>query len=144
MRQSGACLSLRPPDRTLLQFDTREFLNVLSLSFDEDVFTSELGMRQRQRIVDILLQLIVGNHLYSVRTDRGALTGSPAAVMYCGGWPVSSLLYGSLFCGFGVNGALGAFSWWVRVLADCSRYDYIVSAWYQMVLVCVLAPSKYL
>ncbi|XP_037068487.1 vacuolar protein sorting-associated protein 8 homolog [Pollicipes pollicipes] len=50
---------------TLLTFDTREFLNVLSLSFEEDVFTSELGMRQRQRIVDILLTLMVDREEYS-------------------------------------------------------------------------------
>ncbi|XP_037068491.1 vacuolar protein sorting-associated protein 8 homolog [Pollicipes pollicipes] len=54
-----------PHLRTLLTFDTREFLNVLSLSFEEDVFTSELGMRQRQRIVDILLTLMVDREEYS-------------------------------------------------------------------------------
>ncbi|KAK7082685.1 Vacuolar protein sorting-associated protein 8 [Halocaridina rubra] len=45
--------------RTLLRFDTREFLNVLSLAFEEAEFTSELGMIQRQRVVDILLQVMV-------------------------------------------------------------------------------------
>ena len=43
--------------RTLLRFDTREFLNVLALAFEEAEFTSELGMQQRQRVVDILLQV---------------------------------------------------------------------------------------
>lgn len=43
--------------RTLLRFDTREFLNVLALAFEEAEFTSELGMIQRQRVVDILLQV---------------------------------------------------------------------------------------
>ncbi|XP_071448355.1 vacuolar protein sorting-associated protein 8 homolog isoform X2 [Hetaerina americana] len=45
--------------RTLMQFDMREFLNVLSLAFEEPEFTSELGLRQRQRVVDILLQVVV-------------------------------------------------------------------------------------
>ncbi|XP_042868274.1 vacuolar protein sorting-associated protein 8 homolog [Penaeus japonicus] len=45
--------------RTLLRFDTREFLNVLALAFEEAEFTSELGMIQRQRVVDILLQVMV-------------------------------------------------------------------------------------
>nr|XP_045621529.1 vacuolar protein sorting-associated protein 8 homolog isoform X2 [Procambarus clarkii] len=45
--------------RTLLRFDTREFLNVLALAFEEAEFTSELGMQQRQRVVDILLQVMV-------------------------------------------------------------------------------------
>jgi vacuolar protein sorting-associated protein 8 len=49
-----------------LQFDTREFLNVLALAFEEPEFTSELGLRQRQRIVDILLQLMVLEHGFSV------------------------------------------------------------------------------
>nr|CAD7195543.1 unnamed protein product [Timema douglasi] len=45
--------------RTLLQFDTREFLNVLALAFEEPEFTSELGLRQVQRLVDILLLVMV-------------------------------------------------------------------------------------
>ncbi|KAK4298989.1 hypothetical protein Pmani_028696 [Petrolisthes manimaculis] len=45
--------------RTLLRFDTREFLNVLALAFEEAEFTSELGMQQRQRVVDILIQVMV-------------------------------------------------------------------------------------
>ncbi|XP_076030226.1 vacuolar protein sorting 8 [Oratosquilla oratoria] len=48
-----------PVLRTLLKFDTREFLNVLALAFEEEEFTTELGMRQRQRVVDILLQVMV-------------------------------------------------------------------------------------
>ncbi|CAL4079363.1 unnamed protein product [Meganyctiphanes norvegica] len=45
--------------RTLLRYDTREFLNVLALAFEEEEFTSELGKMQRQRVVDILLQVMV-------------------------------------------------------------------------------------
>ncbi|XP_063851088.1 vacuolar protein sorting-associated protein 8 homolog isoform X1 [Scylla paramamosain] len=47
--------------RTLLRFDTREFLNVLALAFEEEEFTSELGMQQRQRVVDILIQVMVND-----------------------------------------------------------------------------------
>lgn len=43
----------------MLHFDTREFLNVLALAFEEPEFTSELGLRQVQRLVDILLLVMV-------------------------------------------------------------------------------------
>ncbi|XP_035826479.1 vacuolar protein sorting-associated protein 8 homolog isoform X2 [Aplysia californica] len=45
--------------RTLLKFDTREFLNVLALAFEEPEFNSEEGIQKRQRVVDILLQVMV-------------------------------------------------------------------------------------
>ncbi|XP_041374342.1 vacuolar protein sorting-associated protein 8 homolog isoform X2 [Gigantopelta aegis] len=45
--------------RTLLQFDTREFLNVLALAFEEEEFNTEQGIKKRQRVVDILLQIMV-------------------------------------------------------------------------------------
>ncbi|XP_071103447.1 vacuolar protein sorting-associated protein 8 homolog [Haliotis cracherodii] len=48
-----------PNLRSLLQFDTREFLNVLALAFEEDEFNSEKGIAKRQRVVDILLQIMV-------------------------------------------------------------------------------------
>jgi len=48
-------------------FDTREFLNVLSLSFEEELFRTELGKRQKQRIVDILLQVMVEQGNFPVR-----------------------------------------------------------------------------
>ncbi|KAK6630795.1 hypothetical protein RUM44_002964 [Polyplax serrata] len=47
--------------RTLIHFDTREFLNVVSLAFTEPEFTSEVGLRQRQRLIDILLNIMVYN-----------------------------------------------------------------------------------
>jgi vacuolar protein sorting-associated protein 8 len=47
--------------RSLLKFDTRETLNVLSLAFMEKEFSSELGMSQRQRIINILLEIIDGD-----------------------------------------------------------------------------------
>ncbi|XP_070185455.1 vacuolar protein sorting-associated protein 8 homolog isoform X3 [Littorina saxatilis] len=51
--------SAYPHLRTLLQFDTREFLNVLALAFEEPEFNDEAGIQRRQRVVDILLQVMV-------------------------------------------------------------------------------------
>ncbi|XP_052234778.1 vacuolar protein sorting-associated protein 8 homolog isoform X2 [Dreissena polymorpha] len=47
--------------RTLIVFDTREFLNVLSLAFEEDEFNTQEGIPKRQHIVDILLRIMVEN-----------------------------------------------------------------------------------
>lgn len=47
--------------RALLTFDTRETLNVLSLAFMEKEFSTELGMSQRQRIINILLEIVDEN-----------------------------------------------------------------------------------
>lgn len=44
--------------RELLKFDTRETLNVLSLAFMEKEFSTELGFSQRQRIINILLEIL--------------------------------------------------------------------------------------
>lgn len=43
--------------RQLLHFDTRETLNVISLAFQEPEFCGDLGMLQRQRLVNILLEI---------------------------------------------------------------------------------------
>lgn len=48
--------------RALLQFDTRETLNVLSLAFQEKEFSGELGQSHRQRIVNILMNIMVPEH----------------------------------------------------------------------------------
>ena len=45
--------------RTLLTFDTQGLLNVLSIAFEEPEFNTELGRCQKQRLVDILLQIMV-------------------------------------------------------------------------------------
>ncbi|XP_066595487.1 vacuolar protein sorting-associated protein 8 homolog isoform X2 [Prorops nasuta] len=45
--------------RTLLRFDARGFLDVISIAFREPEFTSEMGLRQRQRIIDILLNIVI-------------------------------------------------------------------------------------
>lgn len=44
-----------PRLRSLVHFDTREFFNVLSLAFENP----DLELEQKQRVVDILLQLMV-------------------------------------------------------------------------------------
>lgn len=44
--------------RGLLTFDTRATLNVLSLAFQEKEFSGDLGRSHRQRIVDILLEIL--------------------------------------------------------------------------------------
>ena len=43
--------------RTLLTFDTQGLLNVISIAFEETEFNTELGKCQKQRLVDILLQV---------------------------------------------------------------------------------------
>uniref|UniRef100_A0A8C3V914 Vacuolar protein sorting-associated protein 8 homolog n=1 Tax=Catharus ustulatus TaxID=91951 RepID=A0A8C3V914_CATUS len=49
-----------PYVRTLLHFDTREFLNVLALTF-EDFKNDKQAVEYQQRIVDILLKVMVEN-----------------------------------------------------------------------------------
>ncbi|KAI1898316.1 hypothetical protein AGOR_G00071070 [Albula goreensis] len=49
-----------PHVRTLLHFDTREFLNVLALTF-EDFKNDKQALEYQQRIVDILLTVMVEN-----------------------------------------------------------------------------------
>ncbi|XP_055378489.1 vacuolar protein sorting-associated protein 8 homolog [Condylostylus longicornis] len=44
--------------RALLKFDTRETLNVISLAFQEKEFCGELGLSHRQRIINILLEIM--------------------------------------------------------------------------------------
>ncbi|XP_032880478.1 vacuolar protein sorting-associated protein 8 homolog isoform X4 [Amblyraja radiata] len=51
---------LYPQIRTLLHFDTREFLNVLALTF-EDFRNDKQAVEHQQRIVDILLKVMVEN-----------------------------------------------------------------------------------
>lgn len=45
--------------RTLLQFDAKGFLDVIAIAFQEPEFTSEMGLRHRQRLIDILLSIVV-------------------------------------------------------------------------------------
>lgn len=48
-----------PYIRTLLKFDARGFLDVIAMAFQEPEFTSEMGLRQRQRLIDILLSIVI-------------------------------------------------------------------------------------
>ena len=61
--------------RTLLFFDTQGLLNVLSIAFEEPEFKTELGRCQKQRLVDILLQIMV----HDSTTDSSF---SPSQVAY--------------------------------------------------------------
>lgn len=44
--------------RALLMYNTRECLNVVELAFTEDEFSGEMGLLQRQRLIQILLQIV--------------------------------------------------------------------------------------
>ncbi|KAG8190625.1 hypothetical protein JTE90_017889 [Oedothorax gibbosus] len=58
--------------KTLLHFDTREFLNVLAIAFEEPEFCTETGLAQKQRVVDILLKIMVQSEGF-LPTEIGAL-----------------------------------------------------------------------
>ncbi|XP_011346387.1 vacuolar protein sorting-associated protein 8 homolog isoform X2 [Ooceraea biroi] len=47
--------------RTLLQFDAKGFLDVIAIAFQEPEFISEMGLRHRQRLIDILLNIVMPN-----------------------------------------------------------------------------------
>uniref|UniRef100_A0A3B3B7D2 VPS8 subunit of CORVET complex n=1 Tax=Oryzias melastigma TaxID=30732 RepID=A0A3B3B7D2_ORYME len=59
--------------RTLLHFDTREFLNVLSMTF-EDFKNDKQALEYQQRIVDILLQVMVDNKDFTPSQVGGLFT----------------------------------------------------------------------
>ncbi|XP_067930193.1 vacuolar protein sorting-associated protein 8 homolog [Watersipora subatra] len=61
-----------PHMRTFLDFDTREFLNVMALAFEEPEFGGADSAGQRQRVVDILLQIVVEGSGYTP-TQHGML-----------------------------------------------------------------------
>ncbi len=48
-----------PHLRTLLRFDCQGLLNVVEMAFEEPEFRTETGQCQKQRLVDILLQIMV-------------------------------------------------------------------------------------
>ncbi|XP_034637765.1 vacuolar protein sorting-associated protein 8 homolog [Trachemys scripta elegans] len=58
--EASADEEVYPYVRTLLHFDTREFLNVLALTF-EDFKNDKQAVEYQQRIVDILLKVMVEN-----------------------------------------------------------------------------------
>ncbi|XP_058794135.1 vacuolar protein sorting-associated protein 8 homolog isoform X2 [Phymastichus coffea] len=47
--------------RTLLRFDAKGFLDAVAMAFQEPEFTSEIGLRQRQRVVDILFNMVTAS-----------------------------------------------------------------------------------
>lgn len=47
--------------RALLKYNIRECLNVIELAFTEAEFSGEMGMLQRQRLVNILMQIVAPN-----------------------------------------------------------------------------------
>ncbi|CAK9833216.1 Vacuolar protein sorting-associated protein 8 homolog [Anthophora retusa] len=55
--------------RTLLQFDAKGFLDVIAIAFQEPEFTSEMGFRQRQRLIDILLNIVMPSTPLSPRNS---------------------------------------------------------------------------
>ncbi|XP_068584497.1 vacuolar protein sorting-associated protein 8 homolog isoform X2 [Cebidichthys violaceus] len=62
-----------PIIRTLLHFDTREFLNVLAMTF-EDFKNDKQALEYQQRIVDILLQVMVDNPDFTPSQVGGLFT----------------------------------------------------------------------
>ncbi|XP_041645412.1 vacuolar protein sorting-associated protein 8 homolog [Cheilinus undulatus] len=59
--------------RSLLHFDTREFLNVLAMTF-EDFKNDKQALEYQQRIVDILLQVMVDNPDFTPSQVGGLFT----------------------------------------------------------------------
>lgn len=52
--------------RSLLKFNMRECLNVIELAFTEVEFSGEMGLLHRQRLVNILMQIVTSPE-FSVR-----------------------------------------------------------------------------
>lgn len=52
--------------RTLLEFNTQELLNALSLAFEEAEFIGEMGARRQQRVIDILIEIMIHSTQFSV------------------------------------------------------------------------------
>uniref|UniRef100_A0A2L2YDL3 Vacuolar protein sorting-associated protein 8-like protein n=1 Tax=Parasteatoda tepidariorum TaxID=114398 RepID=A0A2L2YDL3_PARTP len=70
--KTGDDTEIYPYLKTLLHFDTREFLNVLALAFQEPEFSTDVGLSQKQRLVDILLKIMVQSEGF-LPTEIGAL-----------------------------------------------------------------------
>ena len=63
--------------KSLLHFDTQGLFNVISIAFEEPEFNSDLGKCQKQRLVDILLQIMV-----NVDHESNAYTPSQIAHLF--------------------------------------------------------------
>lgn len=51
--------------RALLEFNTQELLNALSLAFEESEFVGEMGARRQQRVIDILVEIMINSSQFS-------------------------------------------------------------------------------
>lgn len=52
--------------RALLEFNTQELLNALSLAFEESEFVGEMVARRQQRVIDILVEIMINSSQFSV------------------------------------------------------------------------------
>lgn len=78
-----------PYMRALLQYSVRETINVLSLAFQEKEFNGELGLSQRQRIMNILLEVLSPEH--STWTQRSCLLNFIASQVATSSLPKSDI-----------------------------------------------------
>ncbi|XP_055322181.1 vacuolar protein sorting-associated protein 8 homolog [Sitodiplosis mosellana] len=76
--------------RALLIFDSQETLNVISLAFQEKEFSGELGQSHRQRIVNILLDIMSPEHFQW--TEIGCLLNFVAHEIAANNLPDDSVL----------------------------------------------------
>lgn len=76
--------------RALLIFDSQETLNVISLAFQEREFSGELGQSHRQRIVNILLEIMSPEHFQW--TEIGCLLNFIAHEIAANNLPDDSVL----------------------------------------------------
>lgn len=76
--------------RALLIFDAQETLNVISLAFQEKEFSGELGQSHRQRIVNILLDIMNPEHFQW--TEIGCLLNFVAHEIAANNLPDDSML----------------------------------------------------
>lgn len=76
--------------RALLTFDAQETINVISLAFQEKEFSGELGQSHRQRIVNILLEIMSPEHFQW--TEIGSLLNFVAHEIAANNLPDDSVL----------------------------------------------------
>lgn len=78
-----------PCMRALLQYSVRETINVLSLAFQEKEFNGDLGLSQRQRIMNILLDVLSPEH--STWSQRSCLLNFIASQVATSSLPESDV-----------------------------------------------------
>ncbi|KAK0095425.1 hypothetical protein PV326_008414 [Microctonus aethiopoides] len=67
--------------RTLLRFDAGGFLDVIAMAFQESEFQTEMGLRQRQRLIDILLNIVMPSTPLSSESPDYLESNQKAAVL---------------------------------------------------------------